>query len=205
MNLLAHLFLTRTATSEQMLGNFIADQVKGKAYSRYPEAVAEGILLHRWIDSFTDEHPLTIKGKQMLHSYHGKWAGVVIDVLNDHFLATEWERFSPNETLPAFIQRIQKQLALHRREMGENERWTFDRMVHDEWLLSYQHHEGLRRSFDGLSKRTGNKGFHRAITTLREFDQELRSNFISFFPELISYVSKLEAHGADEDRPAPDR
>ncbi len=205
MNLLAHLFLTGSSSSEQMLGNFIADRVKGKAYLHYPIKVAHGILLHRRIDSFTDEHPIMLESKQLLHPYHGKWAGVVIDVLSDHFLATEWDRYSPNETLPRFVERVQRELKLEREKMGEKDRWIFDRMVRDEWLLGYEDPKGLKRAFEGLSKRTGNTELRKAVCTLTELDERLRSNFHSFFPELIRYVNELESHEPEETRPTPDR
>ena len=53
MNFLAHLYLSGDS-DEIKVGNFIADHVKGKRYLSYPEDIQTGILLHRQIDSFTD-------------------------------------------------------------------------------------------------------------------------------------------------------
>ena len=55
MNYLAHVYLSG---SDEFLciGNFIGDHVKGKAYFDYPETIQNGILLHRKIDYFTDQH-----------------------------------------------------------------------------------------------------------------------------------------------------
>ena len=56
MNYLAHVYLS-CADEALTIGNFIADHVKGKAYLDYPETIQKGILLHRKIDHFTDQHP----------------------------------------------------------------------------------------------------------------------------------------------------
>ena len=55
MNYLAHVYLSGS-DKDLIIGNFIADHVKGKAYLDYPETIQKGILLHRKIDDFTDRH-----------------------------------------------------------------------------------------------------------------------------------------------------
>jgi acyl carrier protein phosphodiesterase len=188
-----------------MVGNFIADRVKGKAYRDHPPEVAQGILLHRRIDRFTDDHPLTMQSKRALHPYHGKWAGVVIDILNDHFLATEWERYSPEEDLESFAERMHGLLQEQRGLMSRKDRWILDRMVQDQWLLGYRTPEGIERAFQGLSERTGEGSFRDAMKSLEELDERLRKSFLDFFPDLMRYVKSSSADEAHEDRPPSDR
>ena len=57
MNYLAHIFLSG-GQPDIMIGNFIADSIKGSKYSAYPTEIQKGILLHRQIDTTTDAHPL---------------------------------------------------------------------------------------------------------------------------------------------------
>lgn len=205
MNLLAHLFLTRNSDPDRMVGNFIADRVKGKAYQKHPPRVARGIILHRMIDSYTDEHPKTQKSKELLHPYHGKWAGVVIDILNDHFLATEWDHYSPHEKLDDFAKRMHRILGGKRQRMSKKDLWVLDRMIRDQWLLGYRDKEGIRRAFYGLSERTGDKGFQAAIDTLEQLEHPLRENFKAFFPDLIKEVEQALEHETDEAGPPSDR
>ncbi len=63
MNFLGHLYL---AGNEPLVivGNFMADAVKGRDLSRFPAAVEQGIRRHRAIDAFTDEHPLQLAGRR---------------------------------------------------------------------------------------------------------------------------------------------
>lgn len=56
MNFLAHLHLSPGGDLVRV-GNFMADAVKGRDLSAYPDELAHGIRLHRAIDQFTDAHP----------------------------------------------------------------------------------------------------------------------------------------------------
>ena len=53
MNFLAHLYLSGN-NEPVMIGNFIADHLKGKQWMALPEEIQKGVVLHRFIDSFTD-------------------------------------------------------------------------------------------------------------------------------------------------------
>ena len=56
MNFLAHIYLS--GEDEGLtIGNFIADSIKGKKYLNFKKEIQKGILLHRSIDTFTDQHP----------------------------------------------------------------------------------------------------------------------------------------------------
>ena len=57
MNYLAHLYLSGS-NKDLVILNFIADHVKGKAFLDYPKVIQNGILFHRKIDHFTDQHKL---------------------------------------------------------------------------------------------------------------------------------------------------
>lgn len=83
MNYMAHIYLSH-GKEEQLLGNFIADFVGNKDLVNYGKKVIEGIMLHRKIDSFTDNHDIVRKGTKRLRSIQGKYAPVVIDIIYDY-------------------------------------------------------------------------------------------------------------------------
>jgi acyl carrier protein phosphodiesterase len=64
MNFLAHLYLSGKDKSGVLVGNFIADQVKGKQLASFPKNMQRGIRLHRKIDEFTDSHEVTARCKK---------------------------------------------------------------------------------------------------------------------------------------------
>ena len=60
MNFLAHIYLSDNS-NEIILGNFMADFIKGNNFQHLPEGVIKGIKLHRAIDDFTDTHEIVKK------------------------------------------------------------------------------------------------------------------------------------------------
>lgn len=92
MNYLAHLYLSGN-DHQLMVGNFIGDAVKGSLYEQFPGRIREGILLHRQIDTYTDNHPKIRQAKSYFSKSYGKYSGVVVDVLFDHFLASNWNKY----------------------------------------------------------------------------------------------------------------
>ena len=96
MNYLGHIFLS--GKNEQLLvGNFIGDYVKGKQYLHYPEEIRKGILLHRAIDDFTDRNAHWMNVRELFRPIYKRYAGVVADVVIDHFLAKNWSHFSDEQ------------------------------------------------------------------------------------------------------------
>jgi len=57
LNYLAHIFLSGK-DSDLQIGNFIGDFVKGNQFNDFPEGIRNGIILHRSIDHFTDNHEI---------------------------------------------------------------------------------------------------------------------------------------------------
>ena len=93
MNFLAHIYLSGNSR-DVLIGNFIGDYVKGKEYTHYPAGIQKGILLHRHIDSFTDQHPVTRSSKKFISERYGLYAGIVVDIFYDHFLSVRWDKYS---------------------------------------------------------------------------------------------------------------
>ena len=77
-----------------MIGNFIADHIRGNHYKEYSNEIQQGVFLHRAIDTYTDAHAIVRKSKRRLHKRYGHYNGVIIDVFYDYFLAKNWASFS---------------------------------------------------------------------------------------------------------------
>ena len=72
MNLLAHIFLSGDA-DQLLIGNFIADFIKGNRFEHLEPEMIRGIYLHRFIDSYTDRHPLVKQSARRLQPKFGKY------------------------------------------------------------------------------------------------------------------------------------
>ena len=92
MNYLAHTYLSGT-DSDILVGNFIADAVKGRQVDNYSEKIQQGIHLHREIDTYTDSHEVTKRSKSRLYEKYRHYSAVIIDIFYDHYLAVEWNNY----------------------------------------------------------------------------------------------------------------
>ena len=96
MNFLAHAHLSGK-NNDVLLGNFVADAIKGNKLLKYRKEIQYGILLHRQIDSFTDKHELFMQSIDRVRKDFGKYSGIVIDIFYDHFLALNWKEYDDRE------------------------------------------------------------------------------------------------------------
>ncbi len=187
MNFLAHLYLSGSDV-EIRLGNFIGDHVKGRRYSQYPEAVQKGIILHRAIDSFTDKHSITRECVNLFRPGYGRYAGVAVDVLFDHILANEWEKYSDSE-LKKFTRTFYFQMVRKYSLLPDRVKKFLPFMIQSNRLYSYRTAEGVKRALEIMSSVSSlpDKSAY-AIETLNENYELISSNFNTLFPEMIAFV-----------------
>jgi len=190
MNHLAHLYLSRRS-EKWMVGNFIADAVKGKKYLDYDPEIAEGILIHREIDTFTDSHPVVRHSKSLLRDHYGLYAPVIVDLFYDHFLAWNWSEYS-EWSLADFAQQCYNLLLKYTGQMPERYQRILPYMERENWLLNYATEQGIGRALSGMSRRIiGNTGIENAVTELKKFRAEFDADFRKYFPELIVHVEQF--------------
>jgi len=189
MNFLGHLFLSGTEPLA-IVGNFMADGVKGGDLSAYHPLVEEGIRTHRRIDSFTDTHPLQRAGRERLRDHAGRYSGVVMDLFYDHLLAADWQAWH-REPLAEFAQRMYALLKAHEHLMPDRARHMLPYMIQGDWLTGYARPEGLARALHGLSRRAvAGAPMAGAERVLLEHHDQYRSEFGIFLPEIAVYVGK---------------
>lgn len=188
MNFLAHIYLSGE-DKERMIGNFIADFVKGKKKDDYPDAIRKGIELHRAIDDFTDHHPITSLSKERLRPKYSKYSGVIVDLYYDHFLAHNFDRYS-DVSLQQYSEQTYQVLLEYKEILPEGVNYFLPFMIERNWLLNYASIEGIGRALTGLSKRVSfeNK-MDESVADLREHYSAFENEFGRFFPELITFVN----------------
>ena len=191
MNFLAHLYLS--GNSEGLLiGNFIADSVKGKAYENYNQEIQKGILLHRKIDTFTDSHPIVSQSKQRLYSRYHKYSPVVVDIFYDHFLAVKWNNYS-TVSLNEFAENSYRLMNTNFEILPEKIKFMLPYMIKGNWLVNYSNVEGIRKTLTGMSRRTSfNSGMETATEILVQHYSLFENEFELFFEELKNYVKTIE-------------
>ena len=149
MNHLIHTYLS-SANPQEQAGNFAADWIKGNKLDKYPPDIQRGIRLHRFIDSYSDKHPAVRTSKLRLRQCYGKYAGVAVDVVYDHFLAASWSRYS-QVTLPQFICELEKNLNENIHLFPSEAQQYFARFMKYRWLESYSTLDGIGRVLFAMS------------------------------------------------------
>ncbi|MEP2937348.1 MAG: acyl carrier protein phosphodiesterase [Gilvibacter sp.] len=183
MNYLAHIYLSGDDPGV-ILGNFMADGIKGKKYLKYPPTIQKGILLHRFIDSYTDAHPTFKQSTKRLHENYGHYSGVIVDILYDHFLANNWSEFS-DIPLEQYSQEFYELLNDNYEVLPSRIQKMMPYMIADNWLLSYASIKGIGRILYQMNQRTKNRSkMNFAILELEKYYEEFEAEFRSFFNEL---------------------
>jgi len=190
MNFLAHIYLSGDDDLIK-IGNFMGDYVKGNAYQMYPDNIQKGIRLHRSIDSFTDRNRTAIKAKELFYIQYHKYAGIVIDILYDHFLASNWNRFS-DVPLNDYAQNFYSLMLKYEFMMPTEVQVFIPKLIANNRLYSYRTVEGIGSVLSTMSKYTSLPDYSEfAILTLKENYSFLEENFFTFFAEIIYYVQNV--------------
>jgi acyl carrier protein phosphodiesterase len=187
MNYLAHLYLSDNR-SQVMIGNFIADAVKGKQWTKFNLEIQYGIKMHRFIDDYTDTHPLTSETKKLLYPTCGKYAGAILDILLDYFIANEWNQIHEKDLL-SFTHEFYDLLYKNRSILPERFKHMLPYMSQKNWLFNYGNMEGLQRSITNLSKRiVANPGIENSVQVLVENYMAFSNHHTLFWPDLCKAV-----------------
>ena len=189
MNYLAHAYLSFNQP-EILVGNMISDFVKGKKQFDFPENIHKGIILHRSIDAFTDEHKITKQAKIFFKTAVGLYAGAFVDVVYDHFLACDTTEFT-NEQLLQFSLSVYKTLSDYQYILPAKFGLMLPYMIKDNWLYNYRTLYGAEKSFAGLARRakyleTANSAFD----CLKNNYDELKQCYNAFFPAVKHFAYK---------------
>jgi len=189
MNFLAHLYLSKNDTNI-MIGNFIADHIKGNKYEGFSKEIQQGIFLHREIDTFTDAHAIVRKSKRRLHERYRHYDGVIIDIFYDYFLAKNWSEYSviPLDVYTDSVNKLFNKISAELPVKSQN---FIKYMIEYNILFNYQFKDGIERVLKGMNSRTkGKSKMNLAIEDLRNLEAEFEQDFTFFFKDLIANTNQ---------------
>lgn len=187
MNFLAHIYLS--GENELIkIGNFMADNIHGNKPEDFPPLIYKGIMLHRAIDTYTDAHPVFRQSTKRLHPVYHHYAGVIVDIFYDHFLAKNWLQYH-DEPLEEYVQNFYQSLKDNYHLLTESTKKIMPYMINHNWLVSYASTDGIAKILMQMDHRTGNKsGMKQAINELTEFYTEFEEEFTLFFESLKAFA-----------------
>ncbi|WP_422894381.1 acyl carrier protein phosphodiesterase [Polaribacter marinaquae] len=188
MNFLAHLYLSQN-NKNIMIGNFIADHIRGNNYKEFSKEIQQGIFLHREIDTFTDAHEVVRKSKRRLHPRYRHYSGVIIDIFYDYFLAKNWNDYSeiPLEIYTKSIYQLFNEI---KEELPVKSQNFIKYMIEYDILFNYNNKAGIAKVLNGMNTRTkGISQMNLAIEDLEVLENELQEDFTAFFQDLIAFTN----------------
>lgn len=191
MNYLAHAYLSFQQPG-LLIGNMISDFVKGKKQYDYPPPIFKGIKLHRAIDDFTDTHEATKAAKDYFRKDYRLYAGAVMDVIYDHYLATDETIFPAPLVLQQHAQSTYSILRQNIEHLPERFRQMLPYMQKQDWLSNYRSRLGIERSLAGLVSRSAYLDNSEIAFQIFEANyEELRQCYNAFFPALRQMAEKF--------------
>lgn len=190
MNYLAHAYLS-FGNPDILIGNLVADSVRGKQVSGFRAEVQQGIFLHRKIDEYTDKHSVTRRLKTVFSEVAGRYNASFLDISFDHFLALDSHN-EPSEGWSAFTQSCYRTIDQHLDELPKNIHRLFGYMKEGDWLYNYRYGWMIKKSFEKLTERA--VFLDNDTNVFKAFEdnyKELEDGYKEFFPDLKNYVIEI--------------
>jgi len=191
MNFLAHLALSGN-NDKIKTGNFIGDWVKGsiEKHTHFPDKILQGIAMHRQIDSYTDSHPVYKLSAAKFKPAFGRYAGIITDVVYDHFLAVQWNKFS-NQSLNAFSKNCYLAFLANFIYLPADVKMFLPFMIAGNRLTSYAKLEGIRKALDIMVRHSSlTHGGSVALPVIQDNYEELTQEFNQFFAEIKHFMEE---------------
>ena len=186
MNFLAHLHLARLADSS-LLGNLMADFVRGNPRQHWSAPVADGILMHRRLDVMTDALPEVRSARQLFRAETYRVAPITLDVIWDHFLARHWQRFTPDQTLVAFSAAAEHEIIPQLADTPVEFQELNAVMWRERWFEHYAEPTRLARVLSGMAHRRPR------LAALRDSYQDFVDHYDQLEPLFFQFYPRLMA------------
>jgi len=176
----------------------VSDFLKGRGRFGLSGKIQVGIALHRYIDEYTDTHPLIREAKEFFRPHYRLYSAPIVDIILDHFLANDSSIFT-DDSLLRFSLNTYQHLDDHFGELPQNFRQAFFYMKRDNWLYRYHQPEGIGRSLQGLVHRSRYlTESDTAMSILMDNYVALRTLYQPFFSDVKQFAKeKLLALGGE--------
>ena len=188
MNYLAHAFLSKN-DPELLVGNFIADHLRGSQLFSFPEKIRKGIQLHREIDSFTDVHPAFRASKRLFYDGFEKHSGILVDIWFDYFLAKNFSLYSVTD-LRSFSENVYRVYSDYINLMPTGSSRFLNYVIRNNIYTAYGTVEGMEKVLYHLSQRIRhNVRLDESVKLLTKNEVQLQRNFELFFSDLQKHFA----------------
>ncbi|RLQ20970.1 DUF479 domain-containing protein [Seongchinamella sediminis] len=191
MNYLAH-FQLAWPQEGLVVGALEGDYRKGPLDGALPDAIEQGVRLHRAIDAFTDQHPLMAQLRREFAAPLRRYAGILIDLSFDHYLSRHWTDYSDQQQAD-FHRSVYASLQRNRHHLSPPAQRMYARMRQHDLLGRYGEWETIPATAARIGERfrRGNP-FLQAGDQLEPVRQRLELGFREFYPEVVEFCFRFK-------------
>lgn len=189
MNFVAHLLLTHPERHIS-LGNLLGDMINYHEVKSLSGLLHTGVMIHRKIDSYTDEHHSMYEAKKALRVRHGKYAPVVLDILLDRVLVENWSEYS-DQSYDVFAEWVYAFIGDEMAFVPDRVKPRLERMVAGEWLRDYTSIERFRRVLEWTDRRARfDSRFAESVTDLNQLRPLMRESLWELMRDLQPMIRR---------------
>ena len=192
MNWLAHLFLSEP-TPAFRIGNLLPDILPSRELQHLGREFQRGIERHRQIDALTDAHATVRRSILLLDPAFRRFGGILVDMFYDHFLASDWSRYS-DATLQEFSSTIYSSFESLRRDLPPVASLRLQQIEAADLLCSYREIDGIRQALERMGARLRRPvALGASVAELESHYDALHADFTEFFADLRDHVAARRA------------
>jgi len=194
MNFLAHLHIA-SVTKTSLVGNFLGDFVKGNPDARFNADIVQGIRLHRFVDSCTDQHKIIKSLKPLFPDPLRRFSPIALDMFWDHCLAKYWNDFELG-SLADFCQHAKLQIEAESRVEENDLPARFEKVSQlvwqQKWLESYAKIENITFALQQMASRSPRMApLEDTSQTLLEHYDLLSEQFFTLYPDVLHKTAEF--------------
>ncbi|OCG21977.1 MULTISPECIES: acyl carrier protein phosphodiesterase [unclassified Gilliamella] len=190
MNILAHLHLATLAHSS-LIGNTVADFVKGNPYLTYHSDIADGIMLHRKIDNLIDNLHEVKQAKLLFRKSHQRVAPITLDIVWDHFLSKHWVNYGLLPSVTQFNQVTKAHIQPYIDAYPVDYQHFMNAMWQGSWLENYTSIDFVGNVLSGMANRRPKLYLLKeTIVDIKQHYTQLESLFFLLYPKICLAVKE---------------
>ncbi len=176
-------------TVESRVGNLLGDFARGVNQHSLTADVLQGLINHRRVDQFTDQHPQVLQMKRSFTTQRRRFAGIALDVLFDHYLLKHWSLYS-KQPKQQVVNDLYRDLLAGQSMMPERMQQVTLRMIESDWFRAYETLDGVAYALERVAGRIrfGNN-FGGVGEELALHYPQFETGFKQFLPDLIEQFS----------------
>ena len=135
-------------------------------------------------------NPITRQSKQRIAAKYHKYAGIIIDIFYDHFLASLWDDFS-NISLSEFVSRSYDLLKRNYKVLPEAIKRWFPTFLENNWMMAYTTVDGIELVLERMAANTSLPDHSEyAVEVLSNQYETFKKDFLEFFPLIIQFLEE---------------